>query len=98
MDHILIFVKVFPQSKFDAVEKLYIDNGKLSAIIRVTATPEKNKANHAVIKLFSKHFKISKSSFSLVKGDTCRNKVFRVSNIDSNFLNQFEEIKDESQI
>ena len=95
MEHILIFVKVFPQSKFDAIEKLYIDDGRLSVVIRVTATPEKNKANKAVVKILSKHFKISKSSFDLIKGDTCRNKIFRVNNVDSNFLNQFEEIKDD---
>jgi uncharacterized protein (TIGR00251 family) len=95
MEHILIFVKVFPQSKFDAIEKLYIDDGRLSVVIRVTATPEKNKANKAVVKILSKHFKISKSSFELIRGDTCRNKIFRVNNVDSNFLNQFEEIKDD---
>ncbi len=95
MEHILIFVKVFPQSRFDAIEKLLINGENLSAIVRVTATPEKNKANKAVVKILSKHFKISKSSFDLIKGDTCRNKIFRVNNVDSNFLNQFEEIKDD---
>lgn len=93
MEHILIFVKVFPQSKFDAIEKLYIDDGRLSVVIRVTATPEKNKANKAVVKILSKSLKINKSSFELIRGDTCRNKIFRVSNIDSNFLNQLKEIK-----
>lgn len=91
MDHILIAVRVFPQSKINTVEKVFWDGYNLSLTVRVTVVPEQNKANDAVVKLLSKKFKLSKSSFKLMRGNRCRNKIFRVSNIDESF---FKKVKD----
>ena len=40
----------------------------------VTAVPEKGKANSALIKLLSKEWKLAKSNFKVISGETDRNK------------------------
>ena len=44
--------------------------------VYVTCIPEKGKANKAIIKLLSKHFKKPKSKIKLVKGEKSKTKVF----------------------
>ena len=46
--------------------------------VKVTAIPDKGKANDAVIALLAKAIGVAKSSFNLVGGETSRNKVFAV--------------------
>lgn len=45
----------------------------------VTATPEKGKANAALIKLLSKDWRIPKSDISVIKGMTERRKVIHIA-------------------
>ncbi len=75
---IYLHLRVSPGASRDAVEGLVLDAaGKEYLKIRVTAAPEKGKANAAVIKLLAKHWHIPKSSLEVVAGDTARNKVLR---------------------
>lgn len=53
-----------------------IRNGAL--LVKVTAAPEKGKANAAVMALLAREIGIPKSAFELVSGDTDRNKSFRL--------------------
>ncbi|MBB3658830.1 uncharacterized protein (TIGR00251 family) [Rhizobium sp. BK650] len=46
--------------------------------VRVTAVPEKGKANTALIALISKSLGVAKSSVDLVSGDTSRKKILRI--------------------
>ena len=46
--------------------------------VYVTVVPEGGKANAAVIKLLAKEIGIAKSRLKLIRGDTARDKVFRV--------------------
>ena len=46
--------------------------------VYVTAVPEGGKANAAVVKLLSKAIGVPKSRLRLVRGETSRDKVFRV--------------------
>lgn len=46
--------------------------------VKVTAAPEKGKANEAVIELLSEALDISKSSIRLVSGGTSRIKKFEI--------------------
>ena len=46
--------------------------------VYVTALPEEGKANAAVVKLLSKAIGVPKSRLRLVRGETSRDKVFRV--------------------
>jgi len=42
--------------------------------VKVTAIPDDNKANEAVVKLLSKHFKVAKSKIEIISGHKNRNK------------------------
>ncbi len=93
MSYLLILVKVFPQSHLNIVEQIFFEDDKLSVVVRVTAVAEKNKANKAVVKLLSKHLGVSQSSFELIKGSACKNKIFRVNNPDSKLLKKLHNAK-----
>lgn len=45
---------------------------------KVTAMPEKGKANKKVIELIAEHFKTAKSNVVLISGESYREKVFKV--------------------
>ena len=45
---------------------------------RVSAVPEKGKANKALIALIAKNLGIAKSAVSLISGDTARKKILRI--------------------
>ena len=53
--------------------------------IRVTAPPDRGKANEAVVKLLSKNLGIPKSSVRIVRGHTSRSKSVQIEgmNLDS---------------
>ncbi|HUK95220.1 MAG TPA: DUF167 domain-containing protein [Gaiellaceae bacterium] len=50
--------------------------------VRVAASPERGRANDAVIKLLSRELKIPRRSVSIVSGHAAREKVIRVAGID----------------
>ena len=52
--------------------------GERRLIVRVTAAPEKGKANKSVIALLAKRMGIAKSAFSVIRGETDRNKTLAV--------------------
>ncbi|MCT8159133.1 DUF167 domain-containing protein [Pseudoruegeria sp. SHC-113] len=68
-----IAVKVTPKA---ARNGMRLEDGVLK--VSVTAVPEKGKANEAVRKLLAKEMGIAKSRLALIRGDTSREKVFRV--------------------
>jgi uncharacterized protein len=72
---LLLDVKATPKAARDDI--LGIRNGAL--MVKVTAAPEKGKANSAVIALLAKTIGVPKSAFELVSGDTDRNKVIRLA-------------------
>jgi hypothetical protein len=69
-----IIVKVKPGAHSNEVKKL----SENSYEVRVTAQPEKGKANKSVIDLLSRYLKIPKSRFILLKGTGTSLKVFEV--------------------
>ncbi len=78
-DHIRLSVRLTPNAGRDGVEGIESDAaGETYLKARVTAVPEKGKANKALIGLLSKRLKISKSSFEIVSGDTARKKILRI--------------------
>ncbi|MGR3636129.1 MAG: DUF167 domain-containing protein [Shimia sp.] len=68
-----IAVRVTPKASRNAV--IVQDDG---IRVYVTVVPEGGKANAAVIKLLAKEIGIAKSRLKLIRGDTARDKVFRV--------------------
>ena len=68
-----INVKVRPHSSREEVLK--VDD---EYVVRVRATQHEGKANEAVIKLLSKHFKVPKTAIVIVTGATGRNKIVEI--------------------
>ena len=71
----LLTIKATPKAAHNEVSG--IRSGAL--LVKVTAAPEKDKANGAVIALLAKTIGIPKSSFELVSGETDRNKVVKLA-------------------
>jgi uncharacterized protein (TIGR00251 family) len=69
-----INVKVKPSARTNEIKK--IDD--LHYEIRVTAPPEKGKANQKTFELLSGYFKVPKSKIRLVSGETYKLKVFEI--------------------
>ena len=70
-----IYVRVTPRAGKNEVLK--ISEGEY--IVKVTAVPEKGKANVAVIKLLADHFNVPKSSISIIVGKSTRVKLVEIS-------------------
>ncbi len=69
-----IAVRVTPKASRNVVER---DGDALR--VYVTTVPEGGKATAAVVKLLAKALGVPKSSLVLVRGETSRDKVFRVA-------------------
>lgn len=77
MSTVKIGIKVFPKASKNEVVGWEGDVLK----VRLTAVPEKGKANAALIHLLSKHFKVPKSAINILKGETSRNKLIEITNL-----------------
>jgi len=66
-----IYVKVIPRAGKNEVIKISDAEYK----VKVTAPPEKGKANETVIQLLAAYFKVSKSLVNIVGGKTARVKI-----------------------
>lgn len=69
-----IYVKVTPRAGKNEVFK--ISEGEYK--IKVTAPPEKGKANERVVELLAYHFKMPKSSIRIVAGKSARIKIIDI--------------------
>jgi hypothetical protein len=78
-DGLTFAVKVHPRARKNAITGEVGDVLKLS----LTSPPVDGRANEACIAFFAKLFRISKSQVSIAAGETSRNKVLRVTGIDS---------------
>lgn len=58
--------------------------------LKITAPPVDGKANKSVIEFLSKAFKVPKSYFEIIKGETSKEKSILIKNIDTT---KVEEIK-----
>jgi len=77
--HVDILLRVTPNASRDAIEGVEIrDDGQARLRVRVTAQPEKGKANKALIALVSKALRLPKSAFSVIAGETARDKTVRI--------------------
>jgi uncharacterized protein (TIGR00251 family) len=78
-DHIRLSVRLTPNGGRDAIDGLETgSDGECYLRVRVSAAPEKGKANKALIALLSKSLGITKSTFTLVSGETARKKILRI--------------------
>ncbi len=59
--------------------------------VKITAQPIDGKANKALIEFLSKQFKVPKSYFEIVRGETSKDKTIMIRNIDEakvQFINE----------
>ena len=77
---LLLSVRVTPRSSRDEVTGLHTAaDGTVSLAVKVTAVPDKGKANKAVIETLARACRLPKSAFSLVSGETDRSKTLLVT-------------------
>ena len=84
-DGLVLMLKVAPNSSRCEFVKV-ADEIKL----KITAAPVDGKANKAVVDFLSKTFKVPKSYFEIIKGETSKEKSILIKNIDTT---KVEEIK-----
>jgi uncharacterized protein (TIGR00251 family) len=68
-------VNVIPNSKNPEIIKISENTYK----IKVDVPASKNKANKRLVEILSEHFKVSKSSISIIKGLKSRNKIIKIN-------------------
>jgi hypothetical protein len=74
-----LHVRVTANAGTDAVDGLHTaSNGAMSLKVRVTAQPEKGRANKAVITLLAKALGCAKSSLEVTSGSKDRNKTVAI--------------------
>lgn len=72
---IILKIKLNPKAKQNSIGEVFWADDETSCLkINVTAPPEDNKANKALINLLSSTMKIAKSHFEIISGKTSRNK------------------------
>lgn len=75
----LLACKVTPRSGKDEVAGLLSnDDGTVEVAVRVTAPPDKGKANKAVCKLLAKELDVAKSGVAVKRGDTSHHKQLEI--------------------
>lgn len=78
----ILKVKVHPSAGRDRIEGWLGDTLKIS----VSASPEKGKANKAVVELLAKKLKVARSAVRIVSGETSREKVVEIDGVDERTL------------
>lgn len=58
--------------------------------VKITAPPVEGKANKALVEFLSKTFKVPKTYFEIVKGETSKDKSILIKNIDDKKFNEIE--------
>lgn len=60
--------------------------------IKITAQPIGGKANKALVEFLAKQFKVPKSYFEIIRGETSKDKSILINNIDTEKVNQINEM------
>lgn len=77
---LLLAVRVTPKSSRDAVAGLHTAaDGAVSLAVRVTAAPDRGRANAAVIAVLAAASGLPRSAFAIVSGETERCKTLLVT-------------------
>lgn len=77
---LLVELRVTPNGGGNRIDGLARDaSGRQFLKVRVSAAPEKGKANAAVIKLLAREWGLPKSACAIVSGELDRNKVLSIS-------------------
>jgi len=88
-NYIIIKTKIIPGSSKNKIIGVYNDALKIA----ITAPPVEGKANKKCIAYLAKFFNVAKSKIEIISGQTSRNKLIKIYDIDQNkFLEKLEKI------
>jgi uncharacterized protein len=73
-DVLLLHIHLQPRASRNKIIGLHAHSLKIS----LTAAPIDNKANDCLLAFLADYFKIKKSAISIIKGQTCRDKVVSI--------------------
>ena len=82
---VLLGVRVIPRASKSEITGEH--DGSLK--VRISSAPVDGAANAELIRLFAKHFGVSKSDIEIVRGETSKNKRIKIANLS---LSKFEEL------
>lgn len=95
----ILRVRVTPNSSKCAVSGIFTDSNNQDFLkINLTSVPEKGKANAELIKFLAKTLGISKSNFTILRGETDRYKCIEITDdtyLAKNTLNKLWEKHDD---
>jgi len=84
-DGIVVAVRVIPRASRSEIVGEH--DGSLK--VRICSPPVDGAANAEIIRLFAKHFGVSKSEVSIISGETSKNKRIKIENLS---VSKFEEL------
>lgn len=86
-DGIIFSIKISPNASKNEIIK-----EETGIKVKITAQPIDGKANKALIEFLSKQFKIPKSYFEIIKGETSKAKTIFVKNISQEKIDLIENL------
>jgi len=90
----ILRIRVTPNASKSSIGGIFTDaDGKDFLKININAVPEKGKANQELIKILSKTLGISKSSFTIISGETDRYKKVSVPNASPSIKQALEQLE-----
>ncbi|SMC76908.1 DUF167 domain-containing protein [Rhizobium sp. RU36D] len=90
-DHIRLAVRLTPSGGRNAIDGVETNAaGEIHLKVRVSAVPEKGKANKALIELLAKTLGTPKSSIQIISGDTSRQKILRIAGDPEDLSNRLD--------
>jgi len=93
-DHLRLAVRLTPNGGRNAIDGFEVNAaGETHLKARVTAVPEKGKANKALIELVAKSLGLPKSSVTVVSGDTARQKILRIDGDPEDLMKRLESLQ-----
>ena len=92
-DHIRLTVRLTPNGGRDAIDGVEAAaDGDEHLKVRVSAVPEKGKANQALLAFLAKKLGLAKSKLSLISGDTQRKKILRIEGDPEDLMRRLAEL------
>lgn len=74
-----IAIRLMPKASIDRIGGMRVmSDGEERLVLYVTAPPDKNKANDAMIKLLAKYLAVPPSTLTILHGHTHRNKLVKI--------------------
>ena len=92
-NQISVYLKIKANSSNNKIEGTISYDDKVYLKVSIKAAPENGKANEAIIKFFSKEWKIAQKNLEIVSGSRSSYKLMQINNSDNDFLNKLNEIE-----